>query len=258
MSVRDVMPQCGVFTKFKIGKEFHAKNRKAVSEMIEHGGNCSLNFGELTVNGSQHTTGGYNYISMPRGLIDWHSHPGKCKDVDTCAIGIPSPADMKNITIGSIYGTQAHLVYAREGTYMVQLQRTLVKSLRGNPCKTKTFICKTDSVLSELHNYHIKHREVRYDQYQSIWLDVVKDMGFDVTIFKDDTIPIVPLFFECGATHEEYKQMSSIEIPSKEIRDKEQRLCASCSDDSNTAMETLQPYLDKLGTKKKKLSLIHI
>jgi len=94
-------------------------NRSQINKMIEHGGNTILNFDDQVIEGAQEKTGAYNSVQMPRGVVDWHSHPRKCKNDNMCAIGLPSPNDMINITSGALNGTQRHLVYSAEGTYSI-------------------------------------------------------------------------------------------------------------------------------------------
>jgi len=140
---------CGAL--FRFDPEFHAQNRAAINDMVEHGGNIQLDFDTMTIYPAENKTGGYNFIQMPRGAVDWHSHPRKCKNRNVCAIGLPSPADMINITLGAMHGTSAHAVYATEGTYIIQLRRELVEALQSNPCYLHMYCKRCKIILEKLH-----------------------------------------------------------------------------------------------------------
>jgi len=196
--------------------------------MTEHGGNTVIDFEQKTVSEGQSTTGGYNFIKLPRGLIDWHSHPGKCKNDNTCAIGIPSPADLKNIIIGAVYGTQAHLVYAQEGTYLVQVDMCVTQRLQKSPCAMKEALCIIDKVFMNLHQKHVDNKGANYTKYRHIWMAVAEYVGFVVKFFEKDELPMIPLFMCCGLDPSKHPQVERVIVPPKKQRDAEQAHCNTC------------------------------
>lgn len=227
-----------VHAVFRLDPAFHATSRRAVQEMVEHGGNVA--FGDhgdasppdspstSTLHPGDTTTGGYNFIKMPRGLIDWHSHPNRCRDADTCAVGLPSPADLKNIAIGAVFGTQGHLVYSDEGTYLVQLHPETLSKLREDPCNMELFACAVDKICVYLHHDHIRNKKQSYTGYQRKWFPVVRALGFNVRLFPGDAPPEIPLCLGTAQTKAERAKLLDIAIPTKEQRDAEAAHCKRC------------------------------
>lgn len=183
--------------KFSFPEEIHRQNRRATLSMVEHGGNTIINFDKKTLLLGERSEGKYASISMPRGVVDWHSHPRKCKDRQTCALGLPSPADMCNVLIGAVYGSQAHLVYAAEGTYVITVQPSLLHHARESNQNLKNFCRKIRTSLEKLHESFLK-RQDEYETYRDQWFPVSKQLGFDVDFFKKDTLPRISLHTKCG------------------------------------------------------------
>lgn len=183
---------------FKVDEEFHSRNRKCINDMVEHGGNCVLDFSNKLVLPAEAKTGGYNFVNMPRGIIDWHSHPRRCKSNSMCAIGLPSPMDMVNIVLGAMHGTKAHLVYSHEGTYLVQVREEILKQLRESPCYFKMYEEKIKAVLEALHQEFLDAHLRQYRKYIQEWLVTAEKLGFTVHLFPKDTCPEIPLQYECG------------------------------------------------------------
>ena len=110
----------GCTGKFRFDKAFHSKNRAYTKQMVEFGGNSKLDYGAMLISQKEVTSGKYDRVKIPRGVIDWHSHPAKCAK-STCTIGLPSPADLCNIYDGALRDSEYHLVYSKEGTYVIRI-----------------------------------------------------------------------------------------------------------------------------------------
>jgi hypothetical protein len=191
-------------SKFAIENNFHQKNRKATYASFEHGGNVILDYDNYEILPGQKETGGYNYVQMPRGIVDWHSHPRKCKNKNMCAVGLPSPADMTNIVLGILHGSQAHLVYSAEGTYSVRLKPSLIKKIEFSPRKIKAFCFYVNSALEDLHRKFVD-TEQKYAEYRNAWLKESKKLGFIVEFFPKDTKPVLFLKYHCSAKGQKYE-----------------------------------------------------
>jgi len=91
----------------------------------EFGGNVKINktSGVLTLGSI--VKGSFNNVNFQRGIVDWHTHPFRCQDVNKCTIGLPSPGDMVNTIIGSSLGNLAHIVYSRDGVYILQVRESI-------------------------------------------------------------------------------------------------------------------------------------
>lgn len=181
---------------FRLAPQFHQANRSAIQKNVENGGNTAVNFQLAEVGPGEITTGAYNSIQMPRGVVDWHSHPSKCKNQNMCALGLPSPADMANIAVGTLAGTQVHLVYASEGTYVIRVREDVVALLQQNPDLQHGYLLRIRTILEGLHEYFLRSR-ISYKAYASDWMDAAKYLGFDVQLFKKNEAPVFPLFYDC-------------------------------------------------------------
>lgn len=182
---------------FSVNAAFHARNRRATHDMKEHGGNAVIDYDNKEINEGDLALGGYNYVSMPRGTVDWHSHPRTCQSDKVCAVGIPSPTDMISITLGILYGTQVHLVYSAEGTYAIRLQpRSLVFLQRGKK-EVKDFCFQIHQTLNRLHKHFVGSGQT-YKSYQKAWLQTVDQLGFHIDFFPGDRTPVFTLTHTCS------------------------------------------------------------
>lgn len=192
---------------FVVSREFHAANRKRVGEMGERGGTAVVDWksveagGRVVVREDETVKGGYDYIDIPRALIDWHSHPGKCKSRDVCALGVPSPDDMRNVFIGAFSGSLGHLVYAKEGTFTIQVSPSLLSAKRPLMlADEKAFRKAADAVrdgFQRVYREYYDDRTVRYAEYRRRWVEEAARQGFKVRLFAGDARPWLRSAFEC-------------------------------------------------------------
>lgn len=173
----------------------HASHRRNTSDMVEHGGNFGIDFTKRRAFGVVETQGKYNKIDMTRGVLDWHSHPRKCADDDTCALGIPSPDDIHNVVLGHIYGNLGHLVYAKEGTYFIQLDPVRTHLVSCNFPVLEKYLGDLRRVSDDLHEMFLKRR-FPYHKYIKNWCTLMTKCGITVKFFKGNTIPRFTVFIE--------------------------------------------------------------
>lgn len=207
--------ECSTCSKtFKVDARTHTGNRHYVHDKGERGGSMSVDFkrGTLQNNGVTQSSK-YNRIEMDRGAIDWHSHPGSCLNDNMCALGLPSPMDLVNIIKGSLYGTRAHMVYAKEGTYVVQLSRETMSRLQADRRSIRTYLRDIDRTFDALHKMFLKHSEQSYRQYRQVWLETASQKGLVVHFFPGDTVP--EIFFEYGCSFNDSPKpvVAKINIP---------------------------------------------
>src|SRR3954464_5109941 len=98
--------------KFRFDKKFHLRNRAYTQQMVEYGGDAALDYNSFIISEKEVTSGKYDRVKIPHGIIDWHSHPAKCEK-HSCTIGLPSPADLGNIYDSTLRDAEYHLVYSK-------------------------------------------------------------------------------------------------------------------------------------------------
>lgn len=173
---------------FRVSPETHARNRAAVRDKKEHGGNFYLDITRGLLHGALQDSGQYNRVQMSRGLVDWHSHPMHCADDDTCALGIPSPDDIQNVVLGALYKSLGHLVYAKEGTYLIQVSPDLVRRLICDYPRLQQFLADLRTVSDTIHATFLKKR-FAYKHYIEVWLRAMRKCGLTVRLFKSGAVP---------------------------------------------------------------------
>jgi hypothetical protein len=172
------------------------ENRHFVHIQKEHGGNLAFDFRRKRLIRGDLGTGKYNRIEMSRGVVDWHSHPRRCLNNNTCALGLPSPMDLGNIILGSIYGTSAHMVYAAEGTYVLQVKAPVLRIIRDSPQALGDFIAFVMDRFERLHRRFIR-THMKYNRYRMLWLEHANASGLHARLFKGDKTPKIRIFYDC-------------------------------------------------------------
>jgi muramidase (phage lysozyme) len=199
---------------FNIDPAFHMKVRSFVkTKLKEHGGDTNINFQSGNVTEATMQVGQYDKVELNRGVIDWHTHPAQCKNKDTCTIGLPSPSDMANVIMGVGVGTMAHMVYSREGTYVIQVKH----QLRGRLLQSAGFVKEKANEMNarfiSLYNKHnqqphesfggFKSRTTaagRYKEFTQSFFSLADMHGFCIQLFKGDKVPRFTLHFNCNVT----------------------------------------------------------
>lgn len=160
--------------------------------------------------------GRYNRIEMNRGTIDWHSHPGKCLNDNMCALGLPSPQDIFNVIVGSLHGTKAHLVYAKEGTYMIQMEPKTLARLMQNRSQREEFEERLFWTLEALHKHFVNNPKISYQTYRRKWIQAAKQLGVTVRFFSKNRVPWLDLKYDCAA------ESMGVVTPSVEVEPNEE------------------------------------
>jgi hypothetical protein len=184
---------------FRIDPVFHARNRARVtSDKFEHGGNTAIDFNKGTVTDGDHTTGQYSYVDIPRGVIDFHTHPSACKSDAECTVGLPSPPDLVNAIKGFLNGTLAHLLYAKEGTYVLQSQsdHPFLTGLAADRRNRNAHFKRMGDIFERMHE-RFSNGSMPYAEHSRLYLKAMSTFGIQVHLFKGDEQPIIRLAFHC-------------------------------------------------------------
>jgi hypothetical protein len=177
---------------FTIDPKFHKKSREYVQDIIEHGGNLKVNYHTKQVkeNTTVHSKA-FNQLEMPNGPFEWHSHPGKCHK-GQCTLGLPSVMDLENIFELSFSRPILHLVYAKEGTYVIRVKPEILKDLES---KGDDAICAHKCLLKEtlmgLHKQYTQSKTKTYKEHRDLWLQKSNELGFFIELFEGDTPPLI-------------------------------------------------------------------
>jgi hypothetical protein len=206
------MTKChGTFT---VDRETHLENRGFTRAMKEYGGNLMFNMQTMKLGRGDLANGKYNGIMMSRGVVDWHSHPARCLNKKTCAIGLPSPADLQNIMVGALYGTSAHLVYAKEGTYLIQVRASFLRKLHTYSSDAiRAHLQAIERTFETLHKHFVTTVTMKYKEYIKVWTKHARSYGFNVRLFAGDRVPSVCVYYDCHFTHRDHPFIPRIHIP---------------------------------------------
>lgn len=200
--------------EFQVDPKTHQTNRGFIQQKREYGGSLIFDFKRRLLFDGPISTGAYNNISMGRGGVDFHTHPAHCLNDKKCALGLPSPLDLQNITLGALFGTVAHMVYSREGTYLVQLDSKLVRHLKSCVETTTLFFADVDKTFSALHNEFLKRPNEAYKVYCRRWVRVARMSGFKIHLFKGNTVPRIRFKCMCDLLNSSEPLNPKVEVPS--------------------------------------------
>lgn len=213
MSVRGLSNKPFCSNTFSVDSKFHRKIRKLMNEAKkEYGGDSRVDFTKGLILPATMQVGGYDKVDLNRGVIDWHTHPNKCLNSSKCTIGLPSPSDMANVAIGVADGTLAHLIYSREGTYVVQMmykeRAKLFSDLAYRTSKPKSveaafnrLFDAMDKTDPHVGSYRSKSAatQVSYSNFSKQFRELAKAQGFCLQLFKGNAIPKFSLHYNCSA-----------------------------------------------------------
>ena len=79
-------------TIYRVDRTSHDKLMSLVNENFEVGGSMKR-LGKTVTIDTIHTTGQYDEVAIPFGLVQFHSHPRFCT-TERCALPIPSASDL--------------------------------------------------------------------------------------------------------------------------------------------------------------------
>ena len=198
--------------KFKVSAELHKKARQYMrTGKHEYGGNTVVDFkNKIIRSNGKVSVGHFTGIAMPRGVVEWHSHPATCqRSNNECTVGLPSPLDMSSIAKGAVRGTLAHIVYAKEGTYVVRMRSDMRESFQqfghhvsgvlfADECMQRFdqfFASVSKALVSTINN----RTSATYAKVRQQFIKFAAKQGFSVLFFKGATRPSFRLVYDCGA-----------------------------------------------------------
>jgi ribosomal protein S18 acetylase RimI-like enzyme len=107
---------------------------KYMMESVEYGGimaSTRMKNGTYLLGLAAETRGSKNFkTDIPPYYINWHTHPFICYAKNRCHIGWPSGQDMGYIFRKYVKGVIAHILFAKEGVYFIQLSPAMMSYVR--------------------------------------------------------------------------------------------------------------------------------
>jgi hypothetical protein len=189
-------------TKIEFEPGFLSFARKCVKLSYENGGNLRINE-RKKLEPLELTEGKYSSIIIPRALVDFHTHPARCSK-NVCALGIPSPSDVKNLVVGTLEGSFCHFVFSKEGIYSLRIGQDLLLFLKQSSCNVLKYLDDIQTIYDKLHNKMMRNK-VKYPTYVKYWLDLTRKLGVEVTLFTHKEVPYVLIPHQCGEKIENLK-----------------------------------------------------
>jgi hypothetical protein len=189
---------------FTIKSEFFKHIRELVKTMlVEHGGDSNISFDSGLIARSTIQVGKYDRVDLKRGVVDWHMHPDKCLDDSTCTIGLPSPMDLSSVVVGAALGNLAHILFSREGTYVIQLEAPVRRELHGDKEEAKFFSQYVGVAFEKWFKTTGKSLfegppGKGYAALQRKYIAHAKKLGFSVRFFKGNKIPKFKMKYNCA------------------------------------------------------------
>jgi len=167
---------------------------------VEYGGDSIVDFTDGIVYPSTTQNGTFNSVDLQRGLVDWHTHPATCRKVNECTMGLPSPADLVNVLQGAALGTLCHLLYSREGTYVIQVtapvRRALVAAGGTSQSQSRTIMTEFTALFKKFNSKQTMSA-VQYESLCHAYIARARREGVYMKLFKGDTIPRFDMKYNC-------------------------------------------------------------
>lgn len=196
--------------QFTLDESFTQYARKCCHERVESGGNTYIDFDNRTISKGQSSSGGYNFVDMSRGIVDWHTHPDECQSAEVCTVGVPSHFDFANVLLGTMFGTQAHILFSADGAYVISVDVDLLERMRKDKCAFKQVKHQIFSIIQSLHSTFSNSVSMPYHKYRDSLIEQMRLLGFVIHLFKIGEIPSVRLIYQPNLHR---KGIQKIQVP---------------------------------------------
>lgn len=220
LSAKEVSGSSACGRTFAVDVNFFRRAREFVRTGTgEVGGDAIVDFESGLIAGNTTQRGGFDRVDLQRGLVDWHTHPATCRHDrggrKECTIGAPSPSDFANIVTGASRGTLAHLLFSREGTYMVRVADDERARLIARPGDVAAAVRRArdrtkalfDAFDAQTNAYEAKHgkemtgevAQRAYDRFRQSLFRLARELKFVVEFFPGAERPRFALRYHCDA-----------------------------------------------------------
>ena len=197
-----------------IGWQDHRALAEFMRDKKEHGGNFVVNYGDSALardTRAHEAKGAFNEVNIDRSHIDWHTHPSQCKSDGTCTVALPSPADLLNVAVGSLYGNAAHVLYTEDGAFVISVPPALQHKLKDTSFQT-SFVKRLNTDMYAIHNAFTAN-QLSYKEYKVKFLNATRRLGFKIKNHGLRSPPYVTLDFPCDRKENREQAVDFLDIP---------------------------------------------
>lgn len=135
--------------------------------------------------------GKYDSVQVPRGVVDFHTHPVVCKNQNKCALEVPSAFDIAFLFENQAQGrNQYHFLFTRMGTYRIRLKRRAREAYRQSAAADASFPAQFRAMILKLFgDMHEKFNEAypapgfTLHKFRARWLRRMREFGIQVKLF---------------------------------------------------------------------------
>lgn len=145
--------------------------------------------------------GKYDSVQLPKGRVDFHTHPVVCKSQAKCALEVPSAFDIVYLFDNQAFGVNRyHFVFTRMGTYRIRLQARSRKAAIQAAAQDPSFRTKLrERLLAVFGARYEKFNELyprpglTLAKFRAAWCAIMRQVGFEVKLFVHPQQPYLPL-----------------------------------------------------------------
>lgn len=193
-----------------IMKHVHSADSREIGGPFTFVPNGQGGFTLRSQSANQKRESGYAVINIPRGVVEFHTHPSRCqaspdKSGDLqCAVALPSAADMVNVAVGYRDGVRAHLLYTSEGVYVIRIGDALAVAVSVDAedatamCRLQRMLCEMFTQFEDNHRTFAEKVELTRSEksatamfhvHQNEWMQLAGQLGFEVELLGADELP---------------------------------------------------------------------
>ncbi len=166
----------------------HAKLMRLVDEPVEYGGALKIDENKQLIIERFHTISKYDEVPIPPGFVQFHTHPRACDfKLKKCTLSIPSGADLVGFAKAFANGdTIAHLIYTRDGVYIIMLDGMCSQRVRTDPIFRDHMLRGATRIFTEAIR-QVRQNPGDYDIES--WIVLANDSGFNIQWILPHEIP---------------------------------------------------------------------
>jgi len=163
--------------KDKINKILLNKKNGLLWSSVEHAGeiffdnyNCKEDICDKKINNITFKNGNSDSVMTPLSVINFHTHPLSCYIEAETIWGWPSGEDLKECINFAKHGNLTHIIFAVEGTYIIDVNKKLLKSLTD---KFKNLI---EKLFQYTHKFRMYYNDSDYsleEEFETLYLKPV-------------------------------------------------------------------------------------
>lgn len=145
--------------------------------------------------------GHYDSVMLPKGRVDFHTHPVVCKSQNKCALEVPSAFDIAYLYENQAFGiNRFHFVFTRMGTYRIRLKHRARKvAILADQVDPSYRSRLRDGLLAvfgkryERFNKAYPKPGLTLAKFRASWCSLMRDWGFEVKLYIHPQRPSLPL-----------------------------------------------------------------